>query len=71
MSRKSKERILGTLRELAFHKKSQITIQDLALRLNPKIRGWINYYGKSEQKEFKSSVLPSSPPNHQMDIEQI
>jgi group II intron reverse transcriptase/maturase len=52
MSRKSKKRILGTLRELAFHKKSQSTIQDLALMLNPKIRGWINYYGKVSKKSL-------------------
>jgi RNA-directed DNA polymerase len=52
MSRKSKKRILGTLKELAFHKKSQSTIQDLALMLNPKIRGWINYYGKVSKKSL-------------------
>jgi len=46
ISRKSKKRILGILSKLAFHKKSQITIQGIATMLNPKIRGWINYYGK-------------------------
>jgi len=46
MSRKSKKRILESLRELAFHKRSQLQIQDLAKLLNPKIRGWANYYGR-------------------------
>ncbi len=46
MSRKSKKRILQSLRKLAFHRKSQIGIADIARLLNPKIRGWANYYGK-------------------------
>ncbi len=46
MSRKSKVRITGVLRELQFHNKTQRTIQDIAEVLNPKIRSWLNYYGK-------------------------
>lgn len=53
MSRKSKQRILGELREMELHKKSQSTIQDLALLLNSKIRGWINYYGKVKRESLK------------------
>jgi group II intron reverse transcriptase/maturase len=53
MSRKSKKRILRALREMELHKKSQSTIQDLALLLNSKIRGWINYYGKVSRKSLK------------------
>ncbi len=54
MSRRSKVRITGELRELQFHNKSQWTIQDLAILLNPKIRGWINYYGKIHHRCVKS-----------------
>lgn len=52
MSRKSKNRILRDLRGMELHKKSQSTIQDLALQLNSKIRGWINYYGKVKRKSL-------------------
>jgi RNA-directed DNA polymerase len=45
MSRKSKVRITQELRKLNFHNMTQRTIQDLAILLNPKIRGWLNYYG--------------------------
>ena len=38
---------------MALRKKSQSTIQDLAIKLNPKIRGWINYYGKVKRKSLK------------------
>ena len=53
MSRKSKKRILRDLRDMKLHKKSQSTIQDLAILLNPKIRGWINYYGKVRRDSLK------------------
>jgi len=53
MSRKSKVRITEELRNLDFHNKSQRTIQDLANLLNPKLRGWINYYGKISKRSLK------------------
>jgi hypothetical protein len=46
MIRKSKVRINGELRKCNFHNKTQRSIQDLASLLNPKIRGWVQYYGK-------------------------
>jgi RNA-directed DNA polymerase len=53
MSRKSKKRILQDLREMELHRKTRSTIQDLAIMLNPKIRGWINYYGKISRNSLK------------------
>ena len=53
MSRKSKKRILQELRSMALHRRSQSNIQDLAKVLNPKIRGWINYYGKIRRNSLK------------------
>jgi len=53
MSRKSKKRILQELRDLRLHQKSQSTIESLSILLNPKIRGWINYYGKVKRNSLK------------------
>lgn len=53
MSRKSKVRLTRVLRDLKFHNKSQHTIQDLAILLNPKIRGWLNYYGRIHRRCMK------------------
>jgi group II intron reverse transcriptase/maturase len=53
MSRKSKKRILKDLRDLNIHRKTRSNLQDLATLLNPKIRGWINYYGKIKRKALK------------------
>jgi len=53
MSRKSKSRITGELRKLAFHHKTQRGIQDLANLLNPKIRGWVRYYGKISRRSLQ------------------
>lgn len=53
MSRKSKVRITQELMKLGFHNKSQWTIQGVANLLNPKIRGWIQYYGKISKRSLK------------------
>jgi RNA-directed DNA polymerase len=53
MSRKSKVRITQELRKLEFHTKSQRSIQEIANVLNPKIRGWIHYYGKVSQRSLR------------------
>jgi len=50
MGRKSKVRITRELRDLQFHNKSQHTIQDIAELLNPKIRGWLYYYGRIDRR---------------------
>jgi len=52
MSRKSKVRITQELRKLDFHNKTQRGIQDLATLLNPKIRGWVQYYGKISKRSL-------------------
>jgi hypothetical protein len=51
--RKSKKRILSDLRTMQLHRKTSSNLQDLATRLNPKIRGWINYYGKIKKKSLQ------------------
>jgi RNA-directed DNA polymerase len=53
MSRKSKVRITQELMKSGFHNKSQWTIQGIANLLNPKIRGWIQYYGKISKRSLK------------------
>jgi RNA-directed DNA polymerase len=46
ISIKSEKKITEELRKLKFHLWTGIDIFQLAKELNPKIRGWINYYGK-------------------------
>ncbi len=53
MSRKSKVRITQELRKLNFHNKTQRGIQDLAEMLNPRIRGWVQYYGKISRRSLQ------------------
>lgn len=53
MSRKSKKRILEDLRDMKLHTKTQCNLQDLVFLLNPKIRGWIHYYGKIKRNSLK------------------
>ena len=46
MSTKSRTRILEVLRELKIQRMTCSSIVFIAQHLNPKIRGWIRYYGK-------------------------
>lgn len=53
ISKKSQKRIIDELRKLAFHNWMFHDIQGLAKALAPKIRGWINYYGKFRISEMQ------------------
>jgi len=46
ISKKSRTKIIAELRELKYNRVSEIEIERLAELLNPKLSGWINYYGK-------------------------
>jgi len=48
ISHKSELRINAVLRELAFQNWSQLSIQELSKFLQPRIRGWLNYFGKHQ-----------------------
>ena len=48
----SKVRITRELRKLEFHNKTQRGLQDLAKLLNPKVRGWLQYYEKISRKSL-------------------
>jgi hypothetical protein len=45
ISMKSQKRIQTECKKLAFHNWVYMDIYELSYRLQPKIRGWINYYG--------------------------
>jgi RNA-directed DNA polymerase len=38
-----------------FHRRSDLSLKDLADRVNPIVRGWVNYYGRF----YKSGLYPS------------
>lgn len=46
ISKKATKRLIGELRILCIHKWTHRTISDIAKELNPRIRGWLNYYGR-------------------------
>ena len=59
VSQKAKQRIRGVLSSLKLHHLTGYSIEDLATRLNPVLRGWIGYYGrfcKSELMKVLSQV---------------
>jgi RNA-directed DNA polymerase len=46
ISQKSQSRITMSWKSLKLHRHSENKLQDIAIKLNPQIRGIINYYGK-------------------------
>lgn len=46
ISKTSRKKIVEEIRKTNFHRWTTATIEEIAEMLNPKIRGWINYYGK-------------------------
>ena len=52
ISKESRQRIISEIRKTNLHRWSEKTIEEIAVKLNPKLRGWINYYGKYGRKAF-------------------
>lgn len=52
VSKKSYSKLTKELRTTNFHKWTEATIQDIAEMLNPKIRGWMQYYEKFKRKSL-------------------
>lgn len=50
---KSKKAIFSEIRQRCLHKRSDLSVKELANTLNPVVRGWIEYYGAF----FKSELL--------------
>lgn len=46
ISVKSGKRIISTLQQSQFHRWTNNTLEEIAAEFNPKIQGWLNYYGK-------------------------
>jgi group II intron reverse transcriptase/maturase len=52
ISKKARTKIIAVIRGLNIHRMSEGSIDEIAAILNPKLSGWINYYGKFRGKEL-------------------
>jgi RNA-directed DNA polymerase len=46
VSPRALKHLRSTLRDLKFRRQTHLSLEDIALRLNPILRGWIEYYGR-------------------------
>lgn len=53
VSKKNRKRMTQTLKDLKFVRNIEITLQDIANALNPKIRGWMGYYETFKEGSLK------------------
>ncbi len=47
------KKIVSELKGMQLHRKTRTTLNELAEELKPKLRSWINYYGKYGGRKFK------------------
>lgn len=52
ISAESRRRITHEIKSTNFHRWSNDPIEKIAERFNPKLRGWLNYYGKFQRSEM-------------------
>jgi group II intron reverse transcriptase/maturase len=54
ISKDAEKKISRTLRHWRLHRRTTLSLNDLAAMVNPTIRGWLNYYGRY----CRSALLP-------------
>ncbi|MFI9367006.1 group II intron reverse transcriptase/maturase [Kitasatospora sp. NPDC053057] len=57
ISREALTRIGREVRSWHLHRRSELTFQELARRINPVLAGWINYYGRFRPWELQAFAL--------------
>jgi RNA-directed DNA polymerase len=57
VSRKSLKRMNESLRDLKIYRSTQLTLPELAERINPMVRGWIAYYGAFYPEPLKRFLI--------------
>ena len=53
ISKTSSKRLLEEVKSLKEFSSTRITLEAMARRLNPKIRGWLHYYGKYKRYKMR------------------
>ena len=53
ISASARKRIGQQIRSWRLHRRSDLTLQDLAEKINNVVRGWINYYGRFRPSELR------------------
>lgn len=57
ISKTSQKKIGDVIRSAKIWRYTQIEISEIAKDFNPKIRGWINYYGKYSKRSLRSLMM--------------
>lgn len=52
LSKKAYSKLVKEIRETRFHRDTTKTLADIAIRLNPKIRGWMGYFEKFRRRSL-------------------
>ena len=58
VSMKAAKRMRDVIRSWQLHNRSDKSLEDLARKLNPVVRGWVNYYGNFTRSALRSVFNP-------------
>lgn len=57
VSKKATQRMRDEIRSWKMSRITHISMADLAEKINAKVRGWMNYYGKFSRSVFRSKII--------------
>lgn len=57
VSNKAKRKIMEEVKSWKLHRKTNLSLIEIAKKINPAIRGWINFYGKYYQSALYSLIF--------------
>lgn len=57
ISKTARTKIWSTIRDWNHHYWNQLTLEEIADKINPVIQGWINYYGKHNPRVLKEVLM--------------
>lgn len=57
VSQKALQRMSQAIRSLSLNRSTSLTLPELARRLNPMVRGWVNYYGAFYPEPLKRFLI--------------
>ena len=57
ISNRAAREIRKTMRDLHFSRRTDLEIEDLARKINPMLRGWVNYFGVFHRSALYAAVV--------------
>ena len=54
VSKSAQKSMRAKTKSFRLYKRSELSLEDISMKFNPTLRGWLNYYGKFNPSEMSS-----------------